>query len=268
MTPILVPRAKDLATSVAASVVRAGAGTFATVEARRRRGDFAPPRDEAPPFVLYDRESCPECRLVREALSMLVLDVTIRPCPWGAIESRHRLRQIAGTERTPTLVERATDRAYIGADAALQHLFGVYGRGRIPLRLRGLLARRTSELATALRGAPSQVKIPSVRPRQPLELFGNEGSPGTRRARETLSALGHAYVYRTRPLGSATPEGRSTRGLPRLYDPGVHRSVQGADAIVRYLLETYGPDARTAARVDHAIEETFPASDPPSFSPR
>lgn len=268
MTPHDRERIKDLATSVAATALRAGAGTFVTREARRRRAPFDPPRDEPPPFLLFDREACPESRLVREALSMLLLDALMLPCPRDATEHRHRLRRLAGTVRTPTLVEQSSDRAFIGADRALGHLFGHYGDGRVPLRLRGSFARRTSELASAVRGVPAEMKIPSVRPRIPLELFGNEGSPGTRRAREVLASLGDPWIARARPLGSSAPDQRSTRGLPRLHDPNAHRTVSGADAIVTYLLETYGPAAKESARVDEAMIESFPASDPPSFTPR
>ena len=48
------------------------------------------PRPEKP-MVLWDFERCPHCRIVREALSTLDIDVEVRPCPKGGTRFRPEL---------------------------------------------------------------------------------------------------------------------------------------------------------------------------------
>ena len=63
----------DVATSFVASIARAGSGMEVS-------GAGARPEKL---LELYDFESCPFCRKVREALSILDLDAMIYPCPQG-----------------------------------------------------------------------------------------------------------------------------------------------------------------------------------------
>ena len=48
---------------------------------------------------LYDIEGCPYCKLVREAITELDLDVVIYPCPKGGIRFRNCAINIGGKEQ-------------------------------------------------------------------------------------------------------------------------------------------------------------------------
>ena len=63
----------DIAGSTVASSLRLWRGTRAAVATRQPRQLLE----------LYEFESCPYCRLVREALTELDLDAMILPCPRG-----------------------------------------------------------------------------------------------------------------------------------------------------------------------------------------
>ncbi len=45
------------------------------------------------PIILYEFEACPFCRKVREAVSMLELDVEFRPCPKDSKTCKSNYRQ-------------------------------------------------------------------------------------------------------------------------------------------------------------------------------
>ena len=64
-------RALDVATSLAATLARAGTGV--------QVGNLGPRPERA--LELYEFEACPYCRKVREALSVLDLDADVYPCP-------------------------------------------------------------------------------------------------------------------------------------------------------------------------------------------
>ena len=70
-------RALDVTTSIGSSVLRLGAG---------RKVGAVGKRPETP-LELYEFEACPYCRKVREALSILDLDILIYPCPKGGARS-------------------------------------------------------------------------------------------------------------------------------------------------------------------------------------
>ena len=74
----------DVLTSVLASTVRSWRGT----STKRKT-----PEPEKL-LTLYDREGCPDCRFVREALTELNLDVNIIPCPEGNKEATAELKNI------------------------------------------------------------------------------------------------------------------------------------------------------------------------------
>jgi glutathione S-transferase len=227
----------ELARSEVTSLLRAGAGSGVT-----KLG----PRPEKR-LVLYELETCPDSRRVREALSMLDIDVDIRPCPSGAEVHRRELESIGGKPEIPALLDPNTMAVVHGADPIIEYLFVCYGAGKPPLSLRlGPLAAATSRLASAMRGKTPSLRA-ADRPEQPLELWSYEASPESRLVRETLSAYGLPYVLYNAARGS--PKRRrlaalsNGRGVPLLIDPNRDVVMHGATNIRAYLRETYARPA-------------------------
>jgi glutathione S-transferase len=224
----------ELARSEVASLLRGGAGGDVT-----RLG----PRPEQR-LVLYELENCPFSRRVREALSMLDLDIDVRPCPKGADLHRGELLSIGGRPQIPALLDPNTMAVIYGADTIVEYLFDRYGSGKPPLSARlGSLATATSRLASVTRGPIATEARASDRPEVPLELWSYEASPECRLVREALSAYGLPYVLYNAARGSpklghlaALSRGR---GVPLLIDPNRDVVLQGARSIRAYLREAY-----------------------------
>jgi glutathione S-transferase len=229
----------ELAHSEVASLLRAGAGSDVT-----KLG----PRPEQR-LVLYDQENCPHSRRVREALSMLDLDVDVRPCPKGADTHRGELLSIGGRLEIPALLDPNTMAVVYGADPIVEYLFERYGSGKPPLSARfGTFATATSRLASATRGAGATEARAAAQPELPLELWSYEASPESRLVREALASYGLPYVLYNAARGSPKRAYLATlsngRGVPVLIDPNRDVVLQGAGPIRTYLRETY---ARTVA---------------------
>lgn len=213
------------------TIARLGAGT----RVLRERG----PRP-AEMLILYQRESCPYSRRVREALAMLDLDARIKPVPEGSTRHARELAALTGDTTIPVLVDPGMGVIVQESDAILGHLFQHYGRGRVPLRLRVV---STSKLASRLRDDAGERARPSSAPSKTLELSGYEGSPATRILRELLDELELPYVSRS--LAPHSPRRRAffaragTMELPHLLDASAGVELTGASAIVAHLEATY-----------------------------
>ena len=145
--------------------------------------------------ILFDNENNPECRLVREALTELNLNVLIYPCPEGADRFAAQLQQYGGSNTSvPFLVDPNSHVKLEGAEAINAYLFQQYKQDSIPKHLdANTLNLFTSRLASIarLRGA-IQVKA-SREPQQPLMLYSFESSPYSRPVRERLCELQLPY---------------------------------------------------------------------------
>lgn len=183
---------------------------------------------------LYEFESCPFCRKVREALVWFDLDVTVYPCPPGG--TRYR----PGRGPFPRLVDGGEQ---IGESSVIvRHLATRYGDGTVPLPLRlGPLVTVTSGIASAL--LPRSRARSSRPPERPLELFADETSPAARELRSSLCALEIPYRWRTCGRGGTKPRELLQRTgdatLPALLDPNTGADLRGAAAAVAYLSRTY-----------------------------
>lgn len=231
-----IPRhAKDLASSLAASVVRGGGGAVVVKLGRR----------PVMRLRLYEMEGCPYSRLVRESLSMLDLDADVVPCPEGAAENRAELIEAGGEETVPFLVDPNRDRGLYDSTAIIQYLFEQYGDGSIPPPLRfPALALRSSKLASAIRGhRGKQAHARAKTPERPLELWGYEASAETRLVREKLSELALRWTYHNRAPRSPRREAFEARTgrmqFPYLRDPNTERAYFDASVIGHYLDATY-----------------------------
>jgi glutathione S-transferase len=224
----------NFASSLLVTALRMGSGA--------RVGELGPRPTDA--LILYQIETCPFSRLVREALSELDLDALIKPCPRGEEVHRRELESHAGQVKLPFLIDRSV-RVELGESADIvAHLYKHYGKGAPPVRLRGPLALASSKLASHVRGERSQYQAPSRRPELTLELWNYEGSPYCRLAREQLDRFGLPYVSRNLARKSPRrPEFRTRFGVmqfPRLYDPNTKIGLFETDAIVSYLSAHYG----------------------------
>lgn len=145
---------------------------------------------------LFDREDDPECRLVREALTELNLDVRIYPCPPGGKRFAARRNKLApGVTRLPVLYDPNSAGATSGAGAVLAYLSERYS-GKPAVLPRHVPGRRllSSQLASLVRNPVEISARPSRLPKKPLVLYSFESSPFSRLVRERLCALELPYL--------------------------------------------------------------------------
>jgi len=227
-------RALDVATSLAASVARVGAGMQVRLLGKR------PKR----PLELWEFEACPYCRKVREALSMLDLEVMLYPCPKGGPRFRPEVVRRGGKAQFPFLLDPNTKRALYESDDIVTYLFDQYGDGGVPLTLRmGPLTDLTSMLASAARPGFGGRYVPARQPERPLELWSFEASPYCRIVRERLCALELPYRLHNVAKGSPGRDAFVARAgkmmVPYLVDPNTKTEMFESADIVAYLDRTY-----------------------------
>lgn len=185
---------------------------------------------------LYEFESCPYCRKVREALVWFDVDVLMRPCPPGGTRFRPGHRQF------PVLVEDGVE--LLESDAIVRRLAERFGDGHVPWVLRlGPLTTVTGGLASLVLGPRVRAR-PSRAPGRPLELFADEVSDGARAIRRALCEREIPYLWRTCGRGSAKPRELAERTgdatLPALLDPNTGADLRGAAASVAHIERLYG----------------------------
>ncbi len=227
-------RALDVGSSIFASLSRGLQGLSV--------GPLGPRPEQ--PLVVYEFESCPFCRKVREALTVLDLEAEIRPCPKGGHRYRDALVERGGKAQFPYLVDPNTGEEMYESETILAYLFEHYGAGPPPLLLRGPLAAGTGSLASAWRlGKGTQVE-PSKPPAQRLELWSFEASPFSRIVREKLCTLELPYLLHNVGRGSPSRDAFVARSgkmqVPYLEDPNTDTALFESADIVDYLDATYG----------------------------
>jgi glutathione S-transferase len=238
-----VADAVDFASSTAATLARLGSGAYVAHLGAR----------PAKVLELYEREGCPFCRKVREALSILDVDVIIHPCPEGGTRFRAKVEEHLGKFALPLLIDPNADVELSDSDAIVRHLFERYGDGTVPLALRAAsVTNLTSKLASRLRGNRGTHVEASKSPGELLELYGYEASPYCRIVREVLCVLELPYrlhnVARESPKRAAFVEMAGKMQVPLLVDRAHDVKLFESRAIVRYLELRYGDGgARRAA---------------------
>ena len=100
---------------------------------------------------LYDLEGCPFCRLAREALTELDLDVEIIPVAKGDTETREALKALGGKVQMPYLIDPNTGVQMYESFDIVNYLYDQYGNGRKRSRVMHVIAEMTSMLASATR---------------------------------------------------------------------------------------------------------------------
>jgi glutathione S-transferase len=227
-------RVLDVASSFGVTLLRGASGLAV--------GSLGPRPEQ--PLDLYEFESCPYCRKVREALSMLDLDASVFPCPKGGPRFREWVRERGGRAQFPYLVDPNTGKEMYESDDIVSYLYQHYGSGSPPLLLRaGVVGDLDSMLASAWRPAGGTRYQPARAPQQPLELYSFEASPFCRIAREKLCSLEIPYrlhnVAKGSPKRPAFVERSGKMMVPYLVDPNTGVEMFESADIVRYLEETY-----------------------------
>jgi glutathione S-transferase len=218
---------------------------------------------------LYDIEASPYCRMVREVLTELDLDVLIQPCPSGGTRFRPEAQRIGGKQLFPLLVDENTNTTLYESADIIDYLRRTYaGLGPQPRGWRRVVAVGTSILSSLtllrLRGLVGLKARPSREPAKPLALYSFEFSPFSKTVRAELCELELPYILRNtgkghwKDMGTAVvrdklwkaPMGttRNRRWLeqntgrvqvPYLIDPNTGTAMYESADILRYLRKTY-----------------------------
>lgn len=245
----------ELLTSIGSSTLRSWRGTSAS------RSVIQPEKN----LVLFDRESCAECRFVREALTELNLNAMVVPCPLGG-NSIRQLEKDSGSDQIPRLYDPNTEENIVGRNEIIKYLYKEY-RGSIPPKhfSNSVINNGASKLASAIRGKVGKQYRPSKAAKHPLTLYSFESSPYSRRVREKLCELELPYLLvnlgkqQWSDMGPASfrftikpyqPLANTKRDtffqkygkvqVPFLVDPNTGKEIFESLDIVRYLDLEYG----------------------------
>jgi glutathione S-transferase len=226
-------RAFDVTSSIAATLIRLAGGVSSRSVGSR----------PSETLILYDFESCPFCRKVREALTELDLDARILPCPKRGERYRPELVQRGGKPQFPYLIDPNTGRELYESDDIVDYLYAEYGDGAAAPRPKGMFPVVSGSLASLVRARRGTFAAPSRAPAEPLELWSFEASPFCRLVRERLCELELPYLLHNVGKGSAKREAFETRfgrmQVPYLLDPNTGKGLYESAEIVAYLDATY-----------------------------
>lgn len=242
----------NIASSTLASSLRLWNGMDSCRESKDLDGEL----------ILFDQEGNAECRLVREVLTELNMDVTIMPCP---MKGKHilALQNKVGKVELPVLYDPSNESRHLGSKSIIDYLSKQYGHAVTQDRNQWL-TKKLSELATLIRGNAGLVARPSLPAQQPLTLYSFEASPFSRLVRERLCELELPYhlvnlgkqqwsdmgMAKARfTLGAYRPVPGSKREafhkqygnvqVPFLVDPNTNISMFESKDILNYLEQTY-----------------------------
>lgn len=246
----------DVATGTAGLFVRLGAG--ALVEGYRVKNENGkmveysstlPYSKPAKPLRLFEFEACPFCRKVREAVTMLDLDLLVFPTPKDGKVYREYVKATGGKGQFPYLEDPNTDFAGYESDDIIRYLYRTYGpsSGVVPPII-GSVSTAGAAIAQSLRkGKGRQRESKIVAAKKPIEMYGYEASPFSKLVRETLCELELPYYLHTTPRGSRSREELKERTgriqTPFISDPNTGVEMFESAEICDYLRKTYGPNA-------------------------
>lgn len=198
------------------------------------------------PLIIYEFEACPFCRKVREAVSILSLTVTYRPCPQNGRLYRPEVKSKYGEKSTfPFMIDENTGVEMFESDNIIGYLFKTYGNGVVPGTLSSSpLVPLTAGLGLLPRlgkGASYKVSNP---PTEPVVLWSSEGSPFCKLVREELCSLEIHHTQISSPRGSPNRqrmfEETGCFQIPYIQDPNTGVALFESEAIMEYLQKQYG----------------------------
>lgn len=216
-------------------------------------------------LALYDIEASPYCRLVREAITELDLDVVIYPCPLNGRRFRPRAKKIGGKSQFPLLADSNTETHLYESLDIVAYLYETYGKRPLPLKWRTGALQKVSSMGSGLpRFGNGSVARASHAPQQMLELYSFEASPYARPVRELLCELELPYLLHStgrtalmdwlpppvRQALNITPnpdlenrkallERAGSISIPYFVDPNTGRELANSSDILDYLHKTY-----------------------------
>jgi len=223
------------------------AHSFAACIFRGTRGlSAARPATHQPEQLLelFEFESCPYCRKVREVLCEMDLEYISRTCARGSA-NREVLIARAGKSQYPYLIDPNTGTEMYESEDIITYLRETYGNGRSSAsKLLSPFNTFTASISSVVRPSGGVVGPVGQRSEQLLELYGFEASPFCRKVREALCRLDLDYVVRNVAKRSARRPDLVERGgkmmVPYLIDPNTGSELYESDDIVDYLDQTYG----------------------------
>ncbi|KAK4272728.1 hypothetical protein QN277_021242 [Acacia crassicarpa] len=201
------------------------------------------PRPEKP-IEIYEFESCPFCRKVREMVAVLDIDVLYYPCPRNGPNFRPKVAQMGGKQLFPYMVDPNTGVSMYESDEIIKYLAEKYGDGSVPLTLSlGLFTTLTAGLGMLGRMGKGSSYTPAKLPPEPLKLWAYEGSPFCKLVREVLVELELPYLQITCSRGSPKRkillEKTGHFQVPYLEDPNTGIAMFESAEIIEYLRTTY-----------------------------
>ncbi|KAK9785024.1 hypothetical protein WJX73_009973 [Symbiochloris irregularis] len=228
----------NVATAGAQALLRAGSGAFVSDK-------LATFKDRpAKPIQLFEFEGCPFCRKVREACSILDIDVEFFPCPKDGPTWRPQAIKETGKSQFPYMKDPNTGRNMLESDAIISYLFEQYGDGEVPIQFKlGPLTTITAGLAMLPRAGKGTQYRRSRLPKQPLEVWGYEASPYCKLAREVLVELELPHIYHSVARNSPRREAMTRKWnqfqVPYLEDPNTMTAMFESNIIIDYLNQQY-----------------------------
>lgn len=221
-------------------------------------------------LILYEFDSSPFCRKVRDACTMLDLTIDVRPCPGAgrappnAFSDEHV--ELHGRMTVPFLIDEGKQLALFESEAIVEHLYAEYGPGadRVPFALSGTFALVSSGTAAIVRGMPSDKLQVDARQdnhlMKPLTFYGYEGSPFAHPCREKLCSLGLPHRVIPCGRGSANRAALTERTdrafqVPHLIDPNTGVELSESIEIRMYLDRVYTTSGYTPLRGGSYVSE-------------
>jgi glutathione S-transferase len=208
------------------------------------------------PLILYEYDSSPYCKRVREIINILDLTVLYKPCP-GARQSSFskELYELTGKQTVPYLIDPNTNESMFESNDIINYLVNTYGptdtssydkKALWPITFEQF-SIFTSAYAAIICGMPSSKRQNDARTdnelMKPLELWGYECSPFVKPVREKMCSLALPHLMVSCSRGSANRDllvaktGRFQ--VPYLVDPNTGIEMFESAEICDYLDAVY-----------------------------